>query len=86
MKAQIHYRQQQDPNFVCPESLILWKDEIIEDSEKKMMGLWDIFIRAENRSNELEEKLKDEELVTVAMTVEATIHHNKIENLKKRIA
>ena len=27
MTDQINYRQQQDPSFVCPERLQLWKDE-----------------------------------------------------------
>ncbi|BBN70489.1 hypothetical protein Prudu_1487S001400 [Prunus dulcis] len=50
MTDQINYRQQEDPSFVCPEKLQLWKDEKNEDSEKKMKDLWDIFIQAEKRS------------------------------------
>ncbi|XP_020420309.1 uncharacterized protein LOC109949321 [Prunus persica] len=75
MTDQINYRQQQDPSFVCPERLQLWKDEKNEDSEKKMKELWDIFIQAEKRSKELEvelatyiEKLDNEECVTATMT------------------
>ncbi|KAI5338732.1 hypothetical protein L3X38_018004 [Prunus dulcis] len=93
MKDQINYRQQQDPSFVCPERLQLWKDEKNEDSEKKMKELWDIFIQAEKRSKELEvelatyiEKLDNEECVTATMTVESTIQLNEIQNLKRRIA
>ncbi|XP_034217469.1 uncharacterized protein LOC117629057 [Prunus dulcis] len=52
MTDQINYRQQQDPSFVCPKRLQLWKDEKNEDSEKKMKELWDIFIQAEKRSKE----------------------------------
>ncbi|CAL9016198.1 unnamed protein product [Prunus brigantina] len=77
---QINYRQRQDPSFVCPERLQLWKDEINEDSEKKMKELWDIFIQGEKRSKELEaklatyvEKLDNEEYVTATMTVESTV-------------
>ncbi|KAI5324827.1 hypothetical protein L3X38_033900 [Prunus dulcis] len=93
MTDQINYRQQQDPSFVCPERLQLWKDEKNEDSEKKMKELWDIFIQAEKRSKELEvelatyiEKLNNEECVTATMTVESTIQLNEIQNLKRRIA
>ncbi|KAI5337701.1 hypothetical protein L3X38_016972 [Prunus dulcis] len=93
MTDQINYRQQQDPSFVCPERLQLWKDEKNEDSEKKMKELWDIFIQAEKRSKELEvelatyiEKLDNEECVTATMTVESTIQLNEIQNLKRRIA
>ena len=93
MTDQINYRQQQDPSFVCPERLQLWKDEKNEDSEKKMKDLWDIFIQAEKRSKELEvelatciEKLDNEECVTATMTVESTIQLNEIQNLKRRIA
>ncbi|KAI5315709.1 hypothetical protein L3X38_044885 [Prunus dulcis] len=93
MTDQINYRQQQDPSFVCPERLLLWKDEKNEDSEKKMKELWDIFIQAEKRSKELEvelatyiEKLDNEECVTATMTVESTIQLNEIQNLKRRIA
>ncbi|BBH09597.1 hypothetical protein Prudu_022138 [Prunus dulcis] len=75
MTDQINYRQQEDPSFVCPERLQLWKDEKNEDSEKKMKDLWDIFIQAEKRSKELEvelatymEKLDNEECVTATMT------------------
>ncbi|XP_020421331.1 uncharacterized protein LOC109949652 [Prunus persica] len=71
MTDQINYRQQEDPSFVCPERLQLWKDEKNEDSEKKMKDLWDIFIQAEKRSKELEvelatyiEKLDNEECLT----------------------
>ncbi|KAI5321936.1 hypothetical protein L3X38_031008 [Prunus dulcis] len=93
MTDQINYRQQEDPSFVCPEKLQLWKDEKNEDSEKKMKDLWDIFIQAEKRSKELEvelatyiEKLDNEECVTATMTVESTIQLNEIQNLKRRIA
>ncbi|BBH05517.1 hypothetical protein Prudu_016925 [Prunus dulcis] len=93
MTDQINYRQQEDPSFVCPERLQLWKDEKNEDSEKKMKDLWDIFIQAEKRSKELEvelatymEKLDNEECVTATMTVESTIQLNEIQNLKRRIA
>ncbi|BBG95142.1 hypothetical protein Prudu_003613 [Prunus dulcis] len=93
MTDQINYRQQQDPSFVCPKRLQLWKDEKNEDSEKKMKELWDIFIQAEKRSKELEvelatyiEKLDNEECVTATMTVESTIQLNEIQNLKRRIA
>lgn len=93
MTDQINYRQQQDPSFVCPERLQLWKDEKNEDSEKKMKELWDIFIQAEKRSKELEvelatyiEKLDNEECVTATMTVESTVQLNEIQNLKRRIA
>ncbi|XP_034203872.1 uncharacterized protein LOC117618404 [Prunus dulcis] len=93
MTDQINYRKQQDPSFVCPERLQLWKDEKNEDSEKKMKELWDIFIQAEKRSKELEvelatymEKLDNEECVTAIMTVESTIQLNEIQNLKRRIA
>ncbi|KAI5350008.1 hypothetical protein L3X38_002899 [Prunus dulcis] len=93
MTDQINYHQQQDPSFVCPERLQLWKDEKNEDSEKKMKELWDIFIQAEKRSKELEvelatyiEKLDNEECVTATMTVESTIQLNEIQNLKRRIA
>ncbi|CAL8115409.1 unnamed protein product [Prunus armeniaca] len=43
MTDQINYHQCQDPSFVCPERLQLWKDEINEDNGKKMKELWDIF-------------------------------------------
>ncbi|KAI5329427.1 hypothetical protein L3X38_028824 [Prunus dulcis] len=93
MTDQINYCQQQDPSFVCPERLQLWKDEKNEDSEKKMKELWDIFIQAEKRSKELEvelatymEKLDNEECVTATMTVESTVQLNEIQNLKRRIA
>ncbi|XP_020412740.1 uncharacterized protein PFB0765w-like [Prunus persica] len=93
MTDQINYRQQQDPSFVCPERLQLWKDEKNEDSEKKMKELWDIFIQVEKRSKELEvelatyiEKLDNEECVTATMTVESTVQLNEIQNLKRRIA
>ncbi|BBH02923.1 hypothetical protein Prudu_013643 [Prunus dulcis] len=93
MTDQINYRQQEDPSFVCPERLQLWKDEKNEDSEKKMKDLWDIFIQAEKRSKELEvelatymEKLDNEECVTATMIVESTIQLNEIQNLKRRIA
>ncbi|KAI5312584.1 hypothetical protein L3X38_041757 [Prunus dulcis] len=92
MTDQINYRQQQDPSFVCPERLQLWKDEKNEDSEKKMKELWDIFIQAEKRSKELEvelatyiEKLDNEECVAATMTVESTVQLNEIQNLKRRI-
>ncbi|CAL9025928.1 unnamed protein product [Prunus brigantina] len=92
MTDQINYRQRQDPSFVCPERLQLWKDEINEDSEKKMKELWDIFIQGEKRSKELEaklatyvEKLDNEEYVTATMTVESTVQLQEIQNLKRRI-
>ncbi|KAI5312331.1 hypothetical protein L3X38_041504 [Prunus dulcis] len=92
MTAQVNYHQCQDPSFVYPKRLKLWKDEINKDSEKKMMELWDIFIQAEKRSNLLEEelathkeKLNDEEYATATMTVESTIHLNEIQNLKRKI-
>ncbi|KAI5348861.1 hypothetical protein L3X38_001748 [Prunus dulcis] len=92
MTAEINYRQHQDPSFVCPKRLKLWKDEINKDSEKKMMEFWNIFIQAEKRSNELEEelathkeKLHDEECVAATMIVESTIQLHEIQNLKKRI-
>ncbi|CAL9024084.1 unnamed protein product [Prunus brigantina] len=93
MTDQINYRQRQGPSFVCPERLQLWKDEINEDSEKKMKELWDIFIQGEKRSKELEaklatyvEKLDNEEYVTATMTVESTVQLQEIQNLKRRIA
>lgn len=93
MTYQINYRQRQDPSLVCPERLQLWKDEINEDSEKKMKELWDIFIQGEKRSKELEaelatyvEKLDNEEYVTATMTVESTVQLQEIQNLKRRIA
>ncbi|CAL8178207.1 unnamed protein product [Prunus armeniaca] len=57
MTYQINYHQRQDPSLVCSERLQLWKDEINEDSEKKMKELWDIFIQGEKRSKELEAEL-----------------------------
>ncbi|KAI5335735.1 hypothetical protein L3X38_025869 [Prunus dulcis] len=57
MTAQINYHQCQDRSFVCPERLKLWNDETNKENEKKMMELWDIFIQAKKRSNELEAKL-----------------------------
>ncbi|CAL2268911.1 unnamed protein product [Prunus armeniaca] len=86
MTDQINYHQRQDPSFICPERLQLWKDEKNEDSEKKMKELWDIFIQGEKRSKELEEKLDNEEYVTATMTVESTVQLQEIENLKRRIA
>ncbi|CAL2280419.1 unnamed protein product [Prunus armeniaca] len=93
MTYQINYRRRQDPSLVCPERLQLWKDEINEDSEKKMKELWDIFIQGEKRSKELEaelatyvEKLDNEEYVTATMTVESTVQLQEIQNLKRRIA
>ncbi|CAL8175209.1 unnamed protein product [Prunus armeniaca] len=93
MTDQINYHQRQDPSFICPERLQLWKDEKNEDSEKKIMELWDIFIQGEKRSKELEEKLAtyvekldNEEYVTATMTVESTVQLQEIENLKRRIA
>ncbi|CAL8078603.1 unnamed protein product [Prunus armeniaca] len=91
MTAEINYRQHQDPSFVCPKRLKLWKDEINKDSEKKMMELWDIFIQTEKRSNELEKELAThkeklhEECVAATMTVESTILLHEIQNLKRRI-
>ncbi|CAL2237861.1 unnamed protein product [Prunus armeniaca] len=93
MTDQINYHQRQDPSFVCPERLQLWKDEINEDSGKKMKELWDIFIQGEKRSKELEaqlatyvEKLDNEEYVIATMTVESTVQLQEIQNLKRRIA
>ncbi|CAL8167840.1 unnamed protein product [Prunus armeniaca] len=93
MTDQINYHQRQDPSFICPERLQLWKDEKNEDSEKKMKELWDIFIQGEKRSKELEaklatyvEKLDNEEYVIATMTVESTVQLQEIENLKRRIA
>ncbi|CAL8164483.1 unnamed protein product [Prunus armeniaca] len=93
MTDQINYHQRQDPSFICPERLQLWKAEKNEDSEKKMKELWDIFIQGEKRSKELEEKLAtyvekldNEEYVTATMTVESTVQLQEIENLKRRIA
>ncbi|XP_008239096.1 PREDICTED: DNA ligase 1-like [Prunus mume] len=92
MTDEINCRQRQDPTFICPERLQLWKDEINEDSEKKMKELWDIFIQGEKRSKELEaklatyvEKLDNEEYLTATMTVESTVQLQEIQNLKRRI-
>ncbi|KAL6280050.1 hypothetical protein ACE6H2_016931 [Prunus campanulata] len=90
MTDQIHYRQRQDPSFVCPKRLQLWKDK---DSEKKMAELLDIIIQVENRSMELQEelekhkdKLDNEECISAALTVETTFQRQEILNLKRRIA
>ena len=50
MTTQINHRQSQDPRWVCPKSIQLWKDEINIDNEKKMMEFWDISIQAEKGS------------------------------------
>lgn len=51
-----------------------------------MMELQDIlFYPSRKRSNELEEKSKDEKYVTTTMIVESTIHLQEIQNLKKKI-
>ncbi|KAL6288698.1 hypothetical protein ACE6H2_006208 [Prunus campanulata] len=88
MTDQIKNRQRQDPSFVFPKRLQLWKD-----SEKKMIELWDIFIQAEQRSMELQEelekqkdKLDNEECISAALTVESTFQRQEILNLKRRIA
>ncbi|KAL6288919.1 hypothetical protein ACE6H2_006429 [Prunus campanulata] len=88
MTDQIKNRQRQDPSFVFPKRLQLWKD-----SEKKMTELWDIFIQAEQRSMELQEelekqkdKLDNEECISAALTVESTFQRQEILNLKRRIA